>query len=327
MNDVIMSNLKKYAAKNKSSVFALRDWITLKMKNFSLTDALECVYLFAGGHEDEMTKIIKQLTEKRKVNGRTQVYNADNIDMIDIVRGANGKLELRGYNPDKEPMAKGQHVSRNPKIFRKSDGQISKTFQNSEKKMMDFGEKVRALYPEGDNMYITHAMQAIKNYANDKKISPDKVIAALEKGRLKLKDEEYNTFEIVSAFNESRTIVITEAMLNELYNEYEMTEHKFYSNIKKFLADLLADPVNAKPTKLLLMYGITLGDHCVVAAGSVVTKSFPPRTVLGGNPARAICTIDEYAEKYKNCAIDFSEIPLEQRPQFFEVHPELMVMR
>lgn len=257
MNDVIMSNLKKYAAKNKSSVFALRDWLTLKMKKFSLTEALECIYLFAGGHEDEMTNIIRQLTEKRKVNGRTQVYNADNMDMIDIVRGANGKLELMGYNPDKEPMAKGQHVSRNPKIFRKGDGQISKTFQNSEKKMMDFGEKVRALYPDGDNMYITHAMQAIKNYANDKKISPDKVIASLEKGRLKLKDEDYNTFEIVSAFNESRTIVITEAMLNELYNEYEMTEHKFYNNIKKFLADLLADPVNAKPTKLLLMYGIT----------------------------------------------------------------------
>lgn len=77
----------------------------------------------------------------------------------------------------------------------------------------------------------------------------------------------------------------------------------------------------------ILMYGVTLGDHCIVAAGSVVTKSFPPRTVLGGNPARAICTIDQYAEKYKDYAIDFSAIPLEQRPQFFEDHPELMVKR
>ena len=77
----------------------------------------------------------------------------------------------------------------------------------------------------------------------------------------------------------------------------------------------------------ILMYGVTLGDHCVVAAGSVVTKSFPPRTVLGGNPARAICTIDQYAEKYRDYAIDFSAIPLEQRPQFFEDHPELMVKR
>ena len=77
----------------------------------------------------------------------------------------------------------------------------------------------------------------------------------------------------------------------------------------------------------ILMYGVTLGDHCVGAAGSVVTKSVPPRTVLGGNPARAICTIDQYAEKYRDYAIDFSEIPLERRPQFFEEHPELMVTR
>lgn len=77
----------------------------------------------------------------------------------------------------------------------------------------------------------------------------------------------------------------------------------------------------------ILMYGITLGDHCVVAAGSVVTKSFPPRTVLGGNPAKAICTIDQYVEKYEDYAIDFSSIPLEKRPQYFETHPELMVTR
>jgi len=257
MNDVIMANLKKYAANNKSSVFALSNWLTLKMKNFSLTEALACVYLFAGGHEDEMTKIIKQLTEKRKVNGRTQVYNADNVDVIDIIRGTNGKLQLKGYNPDKEPMAKGQHLPRNQKIFRKSDDQVNKTYQNSERKMMDFGQKVREMFPGESNMYITHAMQAIKRYANEKKISTDKVLNSIEKGRLKLKDEEYNSFEVVSAFNESRTIIISESVFNEINREYEMTEYKFYNNIKKFLADLLADPVNAKPTDILLKNKLT----------------------------------------------------------------------
>lgn len=77
----------------------------------------------------------------------------------------------------------------------------------------------------------------------------------------------------------------------------------------------------------ILMYGITLGDHCVVGAGSVVTKSFPPRTVIGGNPAKAICTIDEYAEKYKDYAIDFSNIPMYIRGGYFAEHPELMVKR
>ena len=252
-----MGYLKKYAASNKGSVFALRDWINRNMKSFSLTEALECVYLFTGGHMDEMTKVIQQLTEKRKVFGRTQVYSGSNVSQIDMVRGINGKLQITGYNPDKEPIAKGQHMPRNQKIFRKSDDQVSKVYQNSERKMMDFGQQVRELYPEQSNMYITHAMQAIKKYANLRKIGTDKVVSALRKGRLKLKDDDYNMFEVVSAFNESRTIVISENVVKQLNEELEMTEYKFNNNIKKFLSDLLADPVNAKPSFLLLRNGLT----------------------------------------------------------------------
>lgn len=34
--------------------------------------------------------------------------------------------------------------------------------------------------------------------------------------------------------------------------------------------------------RVMFMPGVTIGDHCIVAAGAVVTKSFPPYTVLGG---------------------------------------------
>lgn len=77
----------------------------------------------------------------------------------------------------------------------------------------------------------------------------------------------------------------------------------------------------------MIMYGVTLGDHCIVGAGSVVTKSFPPRSVVGGNPAKLICTIDEYAEKYSDNAIDFSHVPLNKRGEYFRNHPEQMVKR
>lgn len=35
----------------------------------------------------------------------------------------------------------------------------------------------------------------------------------------------------------------------------------------------------------LILPGITIGDECVVGAGSVVTKDVPPRSVVAGNPA------------------------------------------
>ena len=42
------------------------------------------------------------------------------------------------------------------------------------------------------------------------------------------------------------------------------------------------------------MAGVTIGEGALVAAGSVVTKSVPPGVVVGGNPARYICTTEEF---------------------------------
>lgn len=38
----------------------------------------------------------------------------------------------------------------------------------------------------------------------------------------------------------------------------------------------------------IVMPGITIGDHSVIAAGAIVTKNVPPRSIVAGNPARII---------------------------------------
>lgn len=38
----------------------------------------------------------------------------------------------------------------------------------------------------------------------------------------------------------------------------------------------------------LILPGVEIGDNCVVGAGSVVTRSVPPRSIVAGNPARIV---------------------------------------
>ncbi len=51
-------------------------------------------------------------------------------------------------------------------------------------------------------------------------------------------------------------------------------------------------------TNAVILPGVELGDHVVVAAGAVVTKSFTEKDILiGGNPAKIIKKLEPYNEK------------------------------
>lgn len=65
----------------------------------------------------------------------------------------------------------------------------------------------------------------------------------------------------------------------------------------------LSDKVSCKPIELgddvwigansCIMKGVTLGDRTIVAAGSVVTKSFPSDVIVAGNPAKIVKVLDK----------------------------------
>lgn len=50
----------------------------------------------------------------------------------------------------------------------------------------------------------------------------------------------------------------------------------------------------------LILPGVTIGDNSIIGAGSVVTKNVPANEVWAGNPARFICSLDDYLKKYSD---------------------------
>ena len=239
----IREKLNKFYAGHKNQCLALKSWIERQMKSFTLIDALTCIYEFTDGKTTEMSKVISQITEKRKVRGRSQVYSDEKIPFVDIEKGEDGKLTVTGYNSDKEPQAKGMKVERNPKIFKKGDdNQTNKNYRRIEHNVHEMGEAVRMLYPNFSTDEITMAIDAIRRYSAEKKLGYGRIIMRLKKGKLVL-DGDYNISE--PSVKESRIIVISEETMREINDKYRMTEEKFFNGVKKFLSCLLSDPVNA----------------------------------------------------------------------------------
>jgi len=68
-----------------------------------------------------------------------------------------------------------------------------------------------------------------------------------------------------------------------------------------------------------VLYGVTIGDYTVVAANSVVTKSFPDgHVVIGGNPAKIICTIDDFINKNQQYFLRLHGLNFEDRKKAIE---------
>jgi acetyltransferase-like isoleucine patch superfamily enzyme len=48
-----------------------------------------------------------------------------------------------------------------------------------------------------------------------------------------------------------------------------------------------------------ILCNVTIGEHAIVGAGSVVTRSVPPRVVVAGNPAKILRTLETGTEVSK----------------------------
>lgn len=51
--------------------------------------------------------------------------------------------------------------------------------------------------------------------------------------------------------------------------------------------------------RCIILAGVEIGPRTLVGAGSVVTRSLPADSVCAGNPAKVICTLEEYLAKHR----------------------------
>ncbi len=50
--------------------------------------------------------------------------------------------------------------------------------------------------------------------------------------------------------------------------------------------------------RTILLPGTTVGDNVIIGAGSVVKGNYPDNVVICGNPAKVICSTDEWAKSH-----------------------------
>lgn len=52
--------------------------------------------------------------------------------------------------------------------------------------------------------------------------------------------------------------------------------------------------------RAIILRGVTIGNNAIIGADAVVTKDVPANTIVAGNPARIISSLDQYYHKLKN---------------------------
>ncbi|MDD4640936.1 MAG: acyltransferase [Bacteroidales bacterium] len=90
-------------------------------------------------------------------------------------------------------------------------------------------------------------------------------------------------------------------------NDVRLAQHVVASGLNHGYSDvnipIWKQPVSTAPivigdeswigSNAVIVSGVTIGKHCVIAAGSVVTKNIPPFSIAAGNPAKVIKKYNE----------------------------------
>ena len=71
-----------------------------------------------------------------------------------------------------------------------------------------------------------------------------------------------------------------------------------YDNVGEARETYIGDNVFIGMNSIILM-GSVIGDNCIIGAGSVVSGKFENNSIIAGNPAKRICSLEDYYHRRK----------------------------
>lgn len=109
------------------------------------------------------------------------------------------------------------------------------------------------------------------------------------------------------------------------YSRVVFCNHQFYSNVGEARETIIGDNVFIGMNSIVLM-GARIGNNSIVGAGSVVSGSFPDNSVIAGNPAKLICTLEQIYEKRKAEEINAAKLYAKKFYEVFHKKPTITDM-
>lgn len=76
----------------------------------------------------------------------------------------------------------------------------------------------------------------------------------------------------------------------------------------------------------IILIGAHIDDNSIIGAGAVVMGNYPAGAVIAGNPAKVICTIDDFYHRRKAGEIDAAKLYVRRFRERFKRNPDIYEM-
>lgn len=105
------------------------------------------------------------------------------------------------------------------------------------------------------------------------------------------------------------TVDVSHCWLIEIGNDVVIAPQVYLlahdTSLKRYLGYTKIGRINIKDNVFIgarttIMPGVTIGENSIVGSNSLVNRSIPANVVVAGNPAKVICSLEEYQNKIRN---------------------------